>query len=69
MAMDRILERLAKGTPLRVGELSRMSGYSDEKLRGLAEEGRIATVSLGIEQRYPVAEAQRLLESIGVLGK
>lgn len=69
MAMDRIWERLAKGTPLRVGELSKMTGYSDRTIREWAEEGKVDTVGLGTEKRYPVAAAKRLLESIGVLGK
>lgn len=61
------MERLAKGTPLRVSELSKLSGYSDRTIRGWAEEGRVETVGVGSERRYPVAAAQRLLESIGVL--
>lgn len=55
-------ERLAEGTPLRIGELARYIGYSRDQVRKWARTGAISTVCApgSTEQRVPTDEAERI---------
>jgi hypothetical protein len=68
MGMDRLLERLREGAPpLRVHEVSAMTGYSPPVVRKLIDAGVIQAVGLTAERRVPVTEARRLLSDLGIL--
>lgn len=66
--MDRITKRLSEGAPpLRISELSELTGYDPRTLRKLFEAGVVRTVGLTEERRIPVAEARKLAVQLGVL--
>lgn len=68
MAMDRILERLESGQPLRVGQVAELVGYSVRYVQKLIEQGELGYVQRepGAERRVPVQEAKRLAADLGV---
>jgi hypothetical protein len=68
MGMDRITKRLSEGAPpLRISELSELTGYDPRTLRKLFEAGVVRTVGLTNERRVPVTEARRLARELGLL--
>jgi hypothetical protein len=69
MALDRILERLRKGSgpPLRLSEFADLIGYSPRTVRKLIEAGTIRTVGLTEEQRIPIREATRIARSLEIM--
>lgn len=66
--MDRIAERLRLGQPLRVGELSNVTGWSVRQLQKLMEQGGIRFVQITpeSERRIPIDEARRIASEAGV---
>lgn len=63
-------DRVAEGTPLRVGELARYIGYSYSQVRKWIEAGELQTVTppvSGAERRVPVDEAKRLAKALRLL--
>jgi hypothetical protein len=66
MGMDRILERIRKGSgpPLRKTEFARAVGYSIPTVEKLIEARTIKTVGLTKEQRIPVSEALRIARDL-----
>jgi len=71
MGMDRLLERLRKGSgpPLRVSEFAAVTGYSMPTVRRLIKERSIETVGLTEERRIPLGEAARVARELGILKK
>lgn len=71
MGMDRILERLRKGSgpPLRKAEFASVIGYSLPTLEKLIDAGVIKTVGLTEEQRIPISEAVRVARDLNILEK
>src|SRR5713226_3439347 len=69
MGMDRLLERLRKGSgpPLRVSEFADLIGYSTRTVRKLIDAGKIDTVGLTEEERIPICEAQRVARDLKIL--
>ena len=70
MGMDRLLERLRKGSgpPLRLSEFATATGYSIRTVRKLVEAGAIETVGLTEERRIPICEALRVARDLRILG-
>jgi hypothetical protein len=62
-------ERLALGTPLRLGELARYIGYSRDQVRKWARANAIVTVVApgSQEQRVPTDEAERIGKVLKIL--
>ena len=69
MAMDRLLERLRKGSgpPLRVSEFAEVTGYSLPTVRKLISSGTVETVGLTEERRIPICEAARVAKALRIL--
>lgn len=71
MGMDRILERIRKGSgpPFRQHELAQGLGYSVRHLRRLIDKGAVETVTIaeGAERRIPVQEARKLAQDAGLM--
>lgn len=65
--MDRLLARLEDPRPLRVHEVAELTGYSIPTIRKLIEAGAVATVTLVVERRVPIAEARKLCRDLGIL--
>lgn len=68
MGMDRIAERLRLGQPLRVGELSDVTGWSVRTLQKLMEQGGIRYVQIApeSERRIPIDEVRRIASEAGI---
>jgi hypothetical protein len=71
MGMDRVLERLRKGSgpPLRQHEFAAVTGYSVSTVRKLIDAGSIQTVGLTEERRIPMTEAIRIARDLKILQK
>lgn len=69
MGMDRLLERLRKGSgpPLRISEFATVVGYSIRTVRKLVDEGGIESVGLTEERRIPICEAVRVARDLKIL--
>lgn len=70
MGLDRLLERLREGAPpLRMHEVSEMTGYSVPFVRKLIHAGALRSVRMagGVECRVPVLEARRVLVELEIL--
>lgn len=69
MAMDRLLERLRKGSgpPLRLHEFAEIIGYSVPTVRKLVDAKAIRSVGLTEERRIPVREAARIARDLEIL--
>lgn len=68
MGMDRMLQRLHAGKPLRVGEVAELTGFSSSWVKKCMGAGALRFVQAheGGERRVPVSEAKRLMESLGL---
>lgn len=68
MGMDRLLERLSKGSgpPLRISEFANLIGYSLPTVKKLVTAGEIKTVGLTEERRIPVCEAARVARALRI---
>jgi excisionase family DNA binding protein len=64
-----VMERLAEGTPLRLGEFAKMIGYSREQVRKWVDAGQIETVRPieGAERRIPANEAERVCRDLRII--
>ena len=69
MAMDRLLDRLRKGTgpPLRLHEFAEIVGYSVPTVRKLIAANAIRCVGLTEERRIPIREAARIARDLEIL--
>lgn len=67
-----IMERLEDGTPLRLGELATLLGYSREMVRKWADAGALKTVRAPVpraQRRVSAAEALRFARELGALSE
>jgi hypothetical protein len=65
-----LAERIALGTPLRITELSRLTGYSREQIRQWIDAGTIRTVRAPTptgRRRIPTDEAERIGRALRLL--
>jgi hypothetical protein len=71
MGMDRLLERLRKGSgpPMRVSEFATAIGYSPRTVKKLILAGEIETVGITEERRIPISEAVRIARNLRILEK
>jgi hypothetical protein len=72
MGMDRLLERLRRGSgpPLRVTEIAEVTGRSPAYIRTLIEDGRLTPAEHRVGDRIyliPLSEARRLAREMGVI--
>lgn len=68
MARPGPADRLKLGLPVRVGELSQLTGWGVRAIQKLVREGGIKSVQLapGGERRVPASEARRIVTEAGI---